>query len=165
VITVLLKAGDSENVSRPDLALCPAISCSLPVSASEMSRKQTISNQKILELLIDSENDGLCDIEIDDPDESENDEVTEQEEIIYHEEDVHLEEVLYFSILAEYKKGASKGIKTIQIEQVQNLAQFFPIFFLNTVCYRCKGIIIRYGICYFTLSCFAFFHSCLRFCQ
>jgi hypothetical protein len=62
-----------------------------------MSRRKIISNARILELLIDSDNDGLPDIEIDEVEQPDGDDVVEQEEIIYHDIDVLPEEVIFYS--------------------------------------------------------------------
>jgi hypothetical protein len=62
-----------------------------------MSRKRPLSKDKILELLIDTDNDELPDIEVDIPDPQDEDDVSEQEEIIYHDVDVLVEaEVTFF---------------------------------------------------------------------
>jgi hypothetical protein len=62
-----------------------------------MSRKKQLTSQGILELLIDSDSDGIPDIEIDEIDQSDDGNVSEHEEIIYHDVDVLVEEVIFMS--------------------------------------------------------------------
>jgi hypothetical protein len=75
-----------------------------------MSRRKHISHERILELLIDSDNDGLSDIDVDDHEQPDDDDVVEQEETIYHDVTVLVEGQVIFYMSYQTDKDTATSI-------------------------------------------------------